>query len=207
MGNDIAGVILAGGRARRMGGGDKPLITVAGKTLLDRAVERLAPQVGPLLLNANGDAARFASFGLPVRADVIGGYGGPLVGILTGLEWAADMGCRWLVTAAGDTPLFPTDLVARLGAAVRDQAADMAMARSGERVHPVFSLWPVAMAPALRQAITQEDLHKVETFMDRFRTARVEWPVTPFDPFFNVNTPEEIDQLVRIVTHGADAPR
>lgn len=191
----IAGVILAGGLARRMGGGDKPLLAVHGKTLLDRIIERLAPQVGPLLLNANGDAARFARFGLEVRADVVDGYGGPLVGILTALDWAAERESAWLLTAAADTPLFPADLGARLAAAVAAEDAEIGMAVSGGRSHPVFALWPVRLADELRRAVVDHGLRKVEAFADRHKVARVEWPQLPYDPFFNANTPEDVARL------------
>lgn len=191
----VAGVILAGGLARRMGGGDKALLSVHGRTLLEHIVERLAPQVGPLLLNANGDPARFAGFGLPVRADVLEGHGGPLVGILTGLEWAADQGARWLLSAAADTPLFPLDLGRRLHAAVAAEGADMAMAMSGGYNHQIFALWPVRLAPELRHAVTRQDMRKVAAFTSQIKVARVEWPHLPHDPFFNVNTPEDVARL------------
>lgn len=199
MTTEIAGLILAGGLSRRMGGGDKPLVAVGGRTLLERTMERLRPQVGPLLLNANGDPARFAAFGLEVAADVIEGYGGPLVGVLTGLEWGRRQGARWVVSAASDTPLFPADLVARMVAAVAAEGADMAMAMSGGRSHPVFALWPVALADALRSAVVDEDVRKIEAFTDRYRVAKVEWPDRPYDPFFNVNTPEDVVRLEMIV--------
>lgn len=199
MTTDVAGLILAGGLSRRMGGGDKPLLSVAGRTLLERTVERLRPQVGPLLLNANGDPARFAAFGLEVAADVVDGYGGPLVGVLTGLDWARARGARWVVSAASDTPLFPADLVARLTAAAEAEGADMAMATSGGRNHPVFALWPVALADELRRAVVDDGVRKIEAFTDRFRVARVEWPDRPFDPFFNVNTPEDVVRLAMIL--------
>lgn len=204
----IAGVILAGGLSRRMGGGDKPLVTVHGRTLLERTIERLAPQVGPLLLNANGDPARFARFGLPVRADVLEGYGGPLVGILTGLEWAAHQGAQWLLTAAADTPLFPLDLGQRLRAAVAAEGADMGMALSGGHSHPVFALWPVTLAADLRRAVAEHDVRKAHAFTDRFKVARVEWPQVPHDPFFNVNAPEDVVRLGMILdgTLPAEAP-
>lgn len=195
----IAGIILAGGQARRMGGGDKPLMTVAGHSLLDRIIARLAPQVGPLLLNVNGEPSRFAAYGLPLRADVIPGYGGPLVGILTGLDWAQGLGLEWLVSAAADTPLLPADLVTRLRDAVNDEAADMAMAMSGGRSHPVFALWPVRLAGELRRAIVEDDTRKVQAFTDRFKIARVDWPQTPHDPFFNVNTHEDLRNLEQIL--------
>lgn len=195
----IAGVILAGGLSRRMGGGDKPLTSVLGKTLLERTIERMRPQVGPLLLNANGDPARFANFGLPIAADVVDGYGGPLVGILTAMEWARVQGAGWLLSAAADTPLFPMDFGAKLAAAIAAEGADMALATSDGHTHPVFALWPVSMAGALREAITQQDLRKVGAFVARYRAARVDWPVGPYDPFFNVNTPEDVAQLSAIL--------
>lgn len=195
----IAGVILAGGLSRRMGGGDKPLVEVLGKTLLERTIERLAPQVGPLLLNANGEPSRFARFGLPVRADVLDGYGGPLVGILTALEWAAEQGAHWLLTAAADTPLFPADLAERLRAAIAAEGAVLGMAASGSHTHPVFGLWPVWLAAELRRAVTEHDVRKVEAFTDHFKVARVEWPLLPHDPFFNVNAPEDVVRLGMIL--------
>lgn len=200
MTTNIAGVILAGGLARRMGGGDKPLITVDGQTLLERTIKRLAPQVGKLLLNANGDPARFAAYGLDTRADVIDGYGGPLVGILTGLEWAKEMGIDWVASAAADTPLFPADLVARMLAAVQAEGADMAMAMSGHHTHPVFALWPVGLADELRCAVVQQDIRKIEAFTERFKIAYVEWPQSPYDPFFNVNAPEDVVRLEMILS-------
>ncbi|MBC7906611.1 MAG: molybdenum cofactor guanylyltransferase MobA [Rhodospirillaceae bacterium] len=200
MTTNISGVILAGGLARRMGGGDKPLITVDGQTLLERTMERLAPQVGKLLLNANGDPARFAAYGLDIRADVIDGYGGPLVGILTALEWAKDLGVEWVASAAADTPLFPADLVACLLAAVKAEGADMAMAVSGGHSHPVFALWPVRLTAELRRAVVEHDIRKIEAFTDHFKVARVEWAQTPYDPFFNVNAPEDVVRLEMILT-------
>jgi molybdenum cofactor guanylyltransferase len=199
MTTSIAGVILAGGLARRMGGGDKPLITVDGQSLLERTITRFTPQVDKLLLNANGDPARFAAYGQDIRADVIDGYCGPLVGILTGLEWAKDLGAEWVVSAAADTPLFPADLVARLLSAVETEGADMAMAVSGVHTHPVFTLWPVRLAAELRHAVTERGTRKVEAFTDRFKVAHVEWIQTPYDPFFNVNTPEDVVRLEMIL--------
>lgn len=199
MKSKIAGLILAGGLSRRMGGGDKPLISVDGQTLLDRTIERLKPQVERFLLNANGDPTRFTTYGLNIRADVIAGYGGPLVGILTGLEWAGEIGVEWVVSAAADTPLFPTDLVARLRAAVEAEGTDMAVAVSGGRTQPVFALWSVRQAAQLRRAVIENDLRKVEAFTEHFKVARVEWPQTPYDPFFNVNAPEDVERLTQIL--------
>lgn len=197
----IGGLILAGGLSRRMGGGDKPLIEVDGVTLLDRAIARLSPQASPLLLNANGDPARFASTGLPVAADVVEGYGGPLVGVLTGLEWLRDNapGVDWMVSVAADTPLFPEDLVERLLGAIREEEADIAVAKSGTQAHPVFALWPVRLAAELRRAVVDEDMRKIDAWTARYRVAHVSWPTTPHDPFFNVNTPEDVIRLAMIL--------
>ena len=189
----IAGVLLAGGQSRRMGGGDKSLRDLGGVTLLSRIVDRVRPQVGGLVLNANGDAARFASFGLPVAADVIDGYAGPLAGVLTGLEWARDNapGCDWVASFACDAPFMPTDLVARLMAAIEADGADMACAASDGRDHPVFALWPVRLASELRHAVIDEGVRKVDVWTGRYRLARAEFACDPVDPFFNVNRPDD----------------
>ncbi len=189
---DVAGVLLAGGRARRMGGGDKCLRELAGQTLLARVIARAAPQVGPLVINANGDPARFAAYGLPVAPDSIEGFAGPLAGVLSGMDWAADNApdCPWIATFATDAPFFPMDLVARLRAVA--QGADMACATSGGRAHPVFGLWPVRLRDALRRAMTEEDIRKVDVWTARYRLAQVDFAVHPIDPFFNANRPEDL---------------
>lgn len=199
--NAVAGMILAGGLARRMGGGDKPLISVGGRTLLDRVIERLSPQVGMMVLNANGDPTRFADTTLPVVPDVIDGYGGPLVGVLSGLEWLRDhtLGTEWMVSCAGDTPLFPPDLVERLLAAARAEGADIAVARSGDQAHPVFALWPLRLAADLRRAVVDEEMRRIDAWTARYKVAHVDWPTRPFDPFFNVNTPEDVVRLSMIL--------
>ena len=191
---DIVGVVLAGGLARRMGGGDKCLKLVGGKTILDHVIERLRPQVGPIVLNANGDPARFAAHRLSVAADVVPGFAGPLAGVLTGMEWAAAHApdCGWIVTVAGDAPFVPLDLVARLVAAVESQKAEMACVTSNGRDNPVTGLWPVRLAPDLRRAVVADGIHKVDTWTARYRLARAEFPADPFDPFFNVNTPDDL---------------
>ena len=154
----VVGVLLAGGQARRMGGGDKCLRPLGGRTILAHVIERARPQVGALVLNANGDPARFAPFGLPVVGDVIGGFAGPLAGVLTGMEWtrAHRPDCPWIATIATDTPFFPTDLVERMLGAVENDRADLACAASGGRAHPVFGLWPVRLADDLRSAMVDE---------------------------------------------------
>ena len=183
------GVILAGGLATRMGGGDKALLPLGGGTLLDRVIARLGPQCGPLALNANGDAARFAGYGLPVLPDSVAGHPGPLAGVLAGLDWAAEAGAGAIVTVAADTPFFPTDLVARLG-----DAGDFAIAasRDGEgRVwdQPTFGLWPVALRDDLRAAL-EGGLRKIVHWTDRHGAARAIWEDET--PFFNINTPEDL---------------
>jgi molybdopterin-guanine dinucleotide biosynthesis protein A len=201
----VAGLVLAGGRSRRMGGGDKVLLEVAGQSLLARVVERARPQTVALLLNANGDPGRFAAFGMPVVADVVAdvaedgtaGPAGPLAGILTGLEWAHDNlpGVRWMASFAGDTPLLPEDLVDRLLEAVEAEDADIGCAASGGIAHPVFGLWPVRLAPDLRRAFVVEGIRTTQAWMSRYRVAQVGWPAGIADPFLNVNTPEDLARL------------
>jgi molybdopterin-guanine dinucleotide biosynthesis protein A len=204
MANEVVGVILAGGLARRMGGGDKGLVRVGGEPILRHVIERLAPQVDGLLLNANGDPARFAGFGLPVSADPVQGYPGPLAGVLAGLEWAArdHRQARFVVTAAGDTPFLPRDLVGRLLAAVTAEGADLAVAASGGRSHPVFALWPVRLAEPLRGAIVEEEVRKVDRFTARYRVATAGFDDQPVDPFFNINTPEDLAEAERLGQRG-----
>ncbi len=193
-GGTVVGVLLAGGRARRMGGGDKCLRLLGGRPLLEHVILRARPQVTALVLNANGDPARFAAFGLPVVADGIAGFAGPLAGVLAGIDWAlAEVpGARWIVTFATDTPFFPQDLVARLCRAVAGGRADLACASSGGRAHPVFGLWPVALREELDRAMRREGLRKIDLFTARYRLAVVDWPVGDVDPFFNVNRAEDL---------------
>lgn len=200
------GVILAGGRATRMGGGDKCLLQAGGRSLLAHAVERLAPQVDGLILNANGDPARFADFRLPVVADSVAGFAGPLAGVLAGMEAAAARGAAQIVTVAGDTPFFPRDLAARLRAAAAAEGKPLACAAApeGGRLwdHPTFGLWPVALAADLRAAL-EAGLRKVVLWTDRHGCARAVFdpgaPEAPgADPFFNVNTPADLAEADRI---------
>ena len=189
----IAGVVLAGGQSRRMGGGDKCLRELGGISLLARIIERAAPQIGPLMLNANGDGSRFAEFGLPVAADVVDGYAGPLAGVLTGMEWAAEHtpGCDWVASFACDAPFMPIDLVSRLMIAIEDHNADMACARSNGRDQPVFGLWPVRLAAELRHSLVEEDIRKVDIWTARYRLAHADFDDPKLDPFFNVNRPDD----------------
>lgn len=195
------GVILAGGRSRRMGGGDKTLLSVGGRQILSRLIESLQPQCAALVLNANGDPARFASFGLPVTADSVPDHAGPLAGVLAGLDYAAAIypEVEWIVTAAADTPFLPADFVQRLHA-VRDAAETaLAVATSGGRGHPVDALWPVTLREELRRALVHEDIRKVTLWQSRFTVAEAEWPAIPVDPFFNANTPEDLEEAERLV--------
>jgi len=187
------GLILAGGLARRMGGGDKALIEIGGRAILDRVIETMTPQCDGLVLNANGDPARFARFGLPVVPDDVPDFAGPLAGILAGLDWAAAQrpGLEWMASVPGDCPFLPADLVARLHAARDAAGTPLACAKSGDWRHPVAGLWPVRLRADLRHALVKEDLHKIEVWTARHGIAIAEWPDRPVDPFFNVNTPED----------------
>lgn len=200
----IAGVLLAGGLSRRMGGGDKSLRTLGGRSILERIVATVRPQVGPLVLNANGDPARFAAFGLPVAADVVEGFAGPLAGVLTGMEWARANApsCRWLASFATDAPFIPGDLVARLVAAVEREGADLACARSDGQEHPVFGLWRVDLADDLRRAMVEEDMRKVDAWTARYRLAVADFTTDPVDPFFNTNRPDDLAEAERLMAAG-----
>jgi molybdopterin-guanine dinucleotide biosynthesis protein A len=189
------GLILAGGLARRMGGGDKAKIEIGGVTILDRVLATLSGQCAGLAINANGDPERFADTGLPVVPDNVPDHPGPLAGILAGLDWLAaqDTGVEWMLSVPGDCPFLPDDLVERLHEARRKMGAGvpLACARSGEWRHPVIGLWPLALRADLRHALTVEDLRKIEVWTSRHGIAVADWPVAPVDPFFNVNTPED----------------
>jgi molybdopterin-guanine dinucleotide biosynthesis protein A len=201
----MIGLLLAGGRATRMGGGDKGLRLLAGRPILDHVIERLRPQLGRLLLNANGDPARFAAYGLPVVGDSPPDFAGPLAGVLAGLEWAAREApdCPLLLSAPTDAPFLPRDLVRRLWAGRESEGADIAMAASGGRTHPVVGLWPAALAPALRHALVEEGLRKVDIWTARYRVAVVDFPIEAVDPFFNANRPEDLAEAERLVALGA----
>ncbi len=196
----IPGILLAGGLARRIGGGDKAMRTVAGQTILERVIARLDPQCDGLVLNANGEPARFAHFGLPVIADSVPGFPGPLAGILAGLDWVAvnRPDAAWVVSVATDCPFLPRDLVARLHRARIDANAQLAVAASGGRSHPVIGLWAVSLREELRSALTVEHIHKVDRWTARYRVATASWPTEPFDPFFNANTADDFAEAERL---------
>jgi molybdopterin-guanine dinucleotide biosynthesis protein A len=196
----IPGVLLAGGLARRMGGGDKPMRTILGRTILDRVIARLQPQCGDLLLNANGDPARFAAFGLPVIADGVADFPGPLAGILAALDWAAANrpDVELVLSAAADCPFLPRDLMSRLYGALVADNAELAVAASCGQSHPVIGLWSVRLREQLRHALVVEDIRKIDRWTARFRLATVPWPTTPLDPFFNANTMDDIAEAERL---------
>ena len=194
------GVLLAGGLARRMGGGDKPMRQIAGRTILDRVIARLESQCDGLILNANGDPTRFAAYGLPVIADTVKEFPGPLAGILAALDWAATNrpDVEFILSAAADCPFLPRDLVTRLHRARREQNAQLAVAASAGQSHPVIGLWSVALREDLRHALVVEDVRKIDRWTARYRLSTVTWPTEPLDPFFNANTVDDIAEADRL---------
>jgi molybdopterin-guanine dinucleotide biosynthesis protein A len=199
------GVILAGGLARRMGGGDKPLKLVGGETILARVIERLRPQVGALVLNANGDPARFAAYGLTVIADGVPDHPGPLAGVLAALDHAAQAhpGAPWVASVSADSPFLPRDEVARLHAARLAEGLPLACAASGGHTHPPIGLWPVELREDLRRALTQEGERKIDRWTARFGCATATWGTDPVDPFFNANTPEDLARAEALLVRTA----
>lgn len=200
----IAGIILAGGLSSRMGGGDKPLLELAGRPILRRIIDRIGPQVGTLTLNANGDLDRFACFGLPMLPDTFPGFPGPLAGVLAGLEWIeAQPQYRALATVAGDTPFLPRDLVVRLDATRGDDAQTIAIAGSGGREHPVFALWPAGMAASLRSHLLGGG-RKVFDFIRARSFVTVHFDGREIDPFFNINTAGDLAEAQRFVKEESE---
>lgn len=206
----ITGTILAGGLSRRMfapenRNGDKGLLDIGGNTMLGRVIERLAPQVAGLVLNANGDPARFKTFGLPVAADPIEGFVGPLAGVLAGMLWtrANYPSATHTLTVSSDAPFLPSDLAERLAAAVADRPGAIAIARSAGEVHPVIGLWPVSHAEDLEQEL-RAGVRKVLRWTDKHGTLPVDFPfvrigTSDVDPFFNANTPDDLDEARRLL--------
>ena len=192
------GIILAGGLATRMGGGDKGLLQLGGQTLLAHVIERLRPQVSGIALNANGDPDRFASYNLPVVADSIEGFAGPLAGVLAGLDYAALQGADHIVTAAADTPFFPQDLVEVLQLAAKMDDTNIALAATpdpdrGTLRQPTFGLWPVSLRDDLRGALN-DGVRKVVQWTSRHNAADAMFPNWDYDPFFNINRPEDLQK-------------
>ncbi|RKQ70240.1 molybdenum cofactor guanylyltransferase MobA [Oceanibaculum indicum] len=202
--DSVVGLVLAGGLSRRMGGGDKCLLPLGDRTVLAHVLDRVRPQVSRAVLNANGDPARFAAYGLPVVPDIVDGFAGPLAGVLTGLDWAARNApqAQWVASFAADTPFLPTDLVPRMLEAVAGGKADMACAASGGRAHPVFGLWPVRLLDDLRDAVVVRGIRKVDAWTANYRVARVEFGIDDnIDPFFNANTPEDMEKASGLLNH------
>lgn len=197
------GLVLAGGLARRMGGGDKARLDIGGITILDRVLATLSAQCAGIVINANGDPKRFADTGLEVVPDSVPDFAGPLAGILAGLDWLSrqNNGIEWMLSVPGDCPFLPDDLVERLHAARRTMGAGvpLACARSGEWRHPVVGLWPLALREDLRKALIEEGTRKIEVWTARHGIAIADWPDQPIDPFFNVNTPDDARRAERIV--------
>ncbi len=206
--SNIVGVLLAGGLSRRMGGGDKSLLDVAGQSMMQHVIDRLSPQVHALAINANGDPARFEAFGLPVVPDTIDGFVGPLAGVLAGMRWAETLAepARWVVTASTDAPFIPEQLVDRLQGEMDLEKAAIALAKSGGHLHPVIGLWPVELADDLEAAL-RDGVRKVLHWTDRHGIVAVDFPFVAvgseeIDPFFNANTPEELDRARELVQRG-----
>lgn len=198
MSSKLAIVILAGGKATRMGGGDKPLRQIGGQTILALVLQRVNTHGTPIVLNANADPIRFDGFGLPVVPDARGDFPGPLAGILAGLDWAvANTAAEDVLSIPGDCPFIPRDLAERLDASRKAAGLPLACAGSGGWTHPVIGLWPVSIRENLRAALDQGE-RKIDRFTARFGCATAEWPVVGYDPFFNVNTPDELLEAERL---------
>lgn len=202
-----AGVILAGGQARRMGGGDKGVLRIGDRRLIDHVISRITPQVADVALNANGDAARFADLGLPVLPDSIDGFAGPLAGVLAGMDWAAEQHHKFILTVAADTPFFPHNLCQLFQEVAGETGAAIVLAATpdpmrGSVRHPTFGLWSVALRDDLRAALTS-GIRKVVQWTDRHPNATALFSGGPVDPFFNVNTPDDLDKAKAIAAEGA----
>ena len=200
------GVILAGGLGRRMGGGDKPLRTIRGITILEHVVRRFSDQCNEIILNANGDPGRFSSFGLTVVADNVKDNPGPLAGILASLDWVAENrpDTEWVASVAADCPFLPRDLVQRLHQARASEQTQLAVASSGGHTHPVIGLWRVTLRHELRQALVEEEIRKIDRWTDRYTMATVAWSMEPVDPFYNANTLEDLREAERLAGLFAD---
>jgi len=197
----VAGVIISGGRSQRWGDGDKFLAKLNGKNLLEHVVSRIQPQTCFTVLNANQNVPAFRNLHLTVVPDTVVGDQGPLAGVLTGLDWVRENlpGVKWVVTVPSDAPFLPRDLVARLLAAVVDEGAELACAVSGGRTHPVIGLWPVALCDQLRQSLVFEGVRKIDAWTANFKLAQVEWPSEPRDPFFNINTKDDLKEAEELI--------
>ncbi len=205
--SSVLAVVLAGGLARRMGGGDKPLRLLGGRPLLDHVLDRVAPQAAAVILNANGDPARFAGYGLPVVPDPLPDYPGPLAGVLAALDWAAEnrADLPTVLSVPGDSPFLPQDLVARLETARSAAGVPLACAASGGWTHPPIGLWPVVLRGELRAALLAGE-RKIDRWTARFGCAAAEWGTDPVDPFFNANAPEELAEAESLLQAAGAGP-
>ena len=208
----VLGVLLAGGKSSRMGGGDKCLMPLAGAPMLSHVVGRLRPQVTELILNANGDLARFAAFGLPIVEDCLGDHAGPLAGIHAAIHWAKTNRpeSRFIITAATDTPFFPTDLVARFLSSLVGSEPRLLVARSDEGVHPIFGLWPVQLGPEIEKSLTS-GMRKVQAWVSEHQAQEIFFPRMEIggrniDPFFNVNRPDDLAEAEAVLRIDAARP-
>ncbi|MBT3989591.1 MAG: molybdenum cofactor guanylyltransferase MobA [Rhodospirillaceae bacterium] len=199
-GQKVAGVILAGGQSRRFGVGDKFLKELDGKMLIEYVVERANFEVGNLIINSNSDASLFKAFDLPVVADSIKGYAGPLAGILTAMEWVRDHvpDCKWLVSFPSDAPFVPLGYVEKMLACAEREGAEIVCAASAGRTHPVCALWQVDLASDLRKAMVDEEMRKIDLWTQRYRLSVLEFSDQPHDPFFNINRPEDLELAEQI---------
>lgn len=200
------GIILAGGQARRMGGGDKGRLKLGAKSLLERVLSRLELQVSSIALNANGNAERFSDLGLAVVADSIYGYTGPLAGVLAGLDWAQSNGDNLIVTVAADTPFFPLDLVSQLMKVGNGMTAPLVLSATRDSSgniwrHPTFGLWPVSLRNDLRDSL-EAGLRKVVDWTEKHQAREVVFETVPFDPFFNINTPKDLNLAEQLLKEG-----
>lgn len=190
----VCGLILAGGLARRMGGGDKCLLPLCGKSLLQRTIERAQPQVNHLFLNANGNSLRFARSKLPVVPDQVGEFKGPLAGIHAGLCWMrdADPDQEWMMSFASDTPFFPIDLVQKLTDAVQQHSVLIGVAKSKQQLHPTFAIWHASLIDKIEETLHQDTIPSLQTFIQSQKMISVEFESQDYDPFFNINTPQDL---------------
>jgi molybdenum cofactor guanylyltransferase len=196
----IAGIILAGGQSRRMDGRDKALLPFGDRRLIDHIHERLSRQVDAIALNSNGDPGSFRNLHVPVIPDDIAGFAGPLAGILAAMEWADNQATPFshILTVATDTPFFPDDLVHTLRRSIADTPGHIGVAASGNRLHPVFGLWPVFLKSDLRHWLSDDKNRRVLAWLEGHPHSIAEFPIVTtqmgasFDPFFNINTPQDI---------------
>jgi len=197
----IAGVIISGGQSQRWGGGDKFLAELGGRTLLSHVAARVRSQVRMTILNANGKTAQYRGLDMAVVPDAVRGDRGPLAGVLTGFDWVRENlpGVPWVLTVPSDAPFLPPDLATRLMAAVEAEGADLACAASAGRTHPVIGLWPVALCDRLRHGLLVEDERKIDAWTAAYRVAQVEWPTDSVDPFFNVNTRDDLARAEQLL--------